>query len=163
MAAKPTLKDLRTAYRVLTHIDADVPQELLIYLAEQIKATEKHRLTNKIARMSEEDLIRFQDAPRRRLRINLPDGRIIQEKTNELTFYAALREADPAKILSLGIQVRGKALIAGFPPERKQFNGHKFLTPGYFVIRGVKPDERLEILTRIDESLQLNWTILRLK
>lgn len=40
---KPTLKDLRTTYRVLSKIDADVPSQLLVKLADMIKAEEKSR------------------------------------------------------------------------------------------------------------------------
>lgn len=157
----PTLKDLRTTYRVLTHIAAvPVANELLVYLAEQIQATEQRKLNNRISRMTEEDLIRYQEAPRHRIRINLPDGRIIQEKTNEQTFYMALIEAGIQNVHSLGIVVRGRPLLVQFGPERRQFNGHKLLAPGYFVVRGVKPAERLQILRQMDERLRLNWAIL---
>lgn len=158
--AKPTLKDLRTTYRVLSHLESNlVPQGLLIELAEQIKHLEKRKLTNRIARMSEEDLIRFQAISHHRLRIDLPDGRIVQEKTNEATFYMALREADLEKVSRLGLTVRGNALLVTLPKERIQLNGHKRLEPGYFVVRGVKPEERRALLERIDKSLQLEWTI----
>lgn len=157
--ASPTLKDLRTTYRVLSHLDVEVPQPLMVALAERIKATEKRRLTNRISRMTEEDLIRFQDTPRRRLRINLPDGRIVQEKTNEATFYSALKEADPARILQLDLSVRRHPLMVGFNSERKLLPGHKLVAPGIFVYRSIKPEERLEILRLIDQRLELNWTI----
>lgn len=157
--ASPTLKDLRTTYRVLSHLDVEVPQPLMVALAERIKATEKRRLTNRISRMTEEDLIRFQDTPRRRLRINLPDGRIVQEKTNEATFYTALKEADPARILQLNLAVRRHPLMVGLNPERKLLPGHRLVAPGIFVYRGIKPEERLEILRLIDQRLELNWTI----
>lgn len=157
--SSPTLKDLRTTYRVLSHLETEVPQPLLIALAERIKKLEQRKLTNRIARMSEEDLIRYQETARRRLRINLPDGRIIQEKTNEATFYAALKEANPAKVMSLDIQVRGHALLVGLAPERKQLTGHKLLASGCFVVRGTKAAERYKILERIDASLQLDWKI----
>lgn len=157
--ASPTLKDLRTTYRVLSHIDADVPKELLIDIAERIRRKESIKLSNRIARMTEEDLIHFQDIQHHRIRIDLPDGRIIQEKTNDMTFIVALKEAGPAKIFLLGITVKKKPLIVNLPEDRKQLVGHKYLVPGYFVIRGIKSAERLKLLERIDNALQLDWKI----
>lgn len=157
---KPTLKDLRTTYRVLSKLDEPVPQSLLVALADRIKAEEKSRQYRKIARMSEEDLIRYQATPKRKLRINLPDGRIIQERTNEATFYTALREMDFAAILALGLNHRGTPLFVGFAQPRKQLTRHKMLHEGCFVLRSIKPDERLPLLQELDERLQLNWDIL---
>lgn len=159
MAKSPTLADLRTTYRVLSHIEEKVPQRLLVSLAEKIKLLESRKLSNRIAHMTEEDLIKFQETTKRRIRINLPDGRIIQEKTNEATFYTALIEADPSKVLPLNIVEKKQSLIISLPPERKFFPKYKFLIPGFFVSRSVKAEERLNILKRIDEALQLNWDI----
>lgn len=156
---KPTLKDLRTTYRVLSKIDEKVPQQLLISLAERIKAEEKSREYRKIAKMSEEDLIHYQAMQKRRLRVNLPDGRIIQEKTNENTFYAALRELVFPDVLALNLHRKGKPLFVGFDKPRKQLVGHKYLHDGCFVVRSLKSDERLNLLQRLDEALQLNWEI----
>lgn len=157
---KPTLKDLRTTYRVLQKLDYDVPPQLLITLADKIKAEEKSRQYRKIAKMSEEDLIRYQATPKHRLRINLPDGRIIQEKTNESTFYSALKEIDFKEVLALGLKRKTTPLFVGFDQPRKQLVGHKMLHEGCFVLRNIKPEERLSLLQKIDEELRLNWEIL---
>lgn len=157
--AKVTLKDLRTTYRVLTKLGDEVPQGLLITVAEMIKTEEKQRQYRKIARMSEEDLIKYQSTPKRRIRVNLPDGRIIQEKTNEQTFYSALREMDFEQVLVLGLTHKGQPLFVGFKEQRKQLNGHKMLHLGCFVKRGLKGDERLKLLNKLDEALKLNWEI----
>lgn len=157
---KPTLKDLRTTYRVLQKLDYDVPPQLLITLADKIKAEEKSRQYRKIAKMSEEDLIRYQATPKHRLRINLPDGRIIQEKTNESTFYSALKELDFKKVLALGLKRKTTPLFVGYDQPRKQLVGHKMLHEGCFVLRNIKPEERLSLLQKIDEELRLNWEIL---
>lgn len=157
---KPTLKDLRTTYRVLQKLDYDVPPQLLITLADKIKAEEKSRQYRKIAKMSEEDLIRYQSAPKRKLRINLPDGRIIQEKTNESTFYTALKELDFKEVLALGLKRKTTPLFVGFDQPRKQLEGHKMLHEGCFVLRSIKPEERYSLLQKIDEELRLNWEIL---
>ncbi len=156
---KPTLKDLRTTYRVLSKLDEPVPQKLLVALAEKIKAEEKSRDYRKLARMTEEDLIRYQAVPKRRLRIDLPDGRIIQEKTNEATFLLALKEMDFQDVLAQGLNRRGTPLFVGFAKPRKQLNGHKMLHEGCFVLRNIKPDERIKILQHLDEALQLGWEI----
>ena len=157
---KPTLKDLRTTYRVLQKLDYDVPPQLLITLADKIKAEEKSRQYRKMAKMSEEDLIRYQSAPKRKLRINLPDGRIIQEKTNESTFYTALKELDFKEVLALGLKRKTTPLFVGFDQPRKQLVGHKMLHEGCFVLRSIKPEERYSLLQKIDEELRLNWEIL---
>ena len=157
---KPTLKDLRTTYRVLQKLDYDVPPQLLITLADKIKAEEKSRQYRKIAKMSEEDLIRYQSAPKRKLRINLPDGRIIQEKTNESTFYTAMKELDFKEVLALGLKRKTTPLFVGFDQPRKQLVGHKMLHEGCFVLRSIKPEERYSLLQKIDEELRLNWEIL---
>ena len=157
--AKPSLKDLRTTYRVLSKLDAPVTQSLLVTLAEKIKAEEKSRTYRKLARMTEEDLIRYQAVPKRRLRINLPDGRIIQEKTNEATFHTALRELDFQSILALGMNRRGTPLFVRFAKPRKLLIGHKMLHESCFVLRNIKSDERLKILQHLDEALQLGWEI----
>ncbi len=157
--SKPILKDLRTTYRVLSRLDCDVPQALLVTLANKIKAEEQSRKCRKIASMTEEDLIRYQAVTHRRLRINLPDGRIVQEKTNEATFYSALREIDFHSILSLQLTRRGTPLFVGFAKPRQLLVGHKMLHPGCFVLRNIKSDERLKLLRYLDYTLQLGWDI----
>lgn len=157
---KPSLKDLRTAYRVLSHLEADVPPTLLVHLADLIKGEERSRQYRKLARMTEEDLIRYQATPRRRLRINLPDGRILQERTNELTFYAALRLLDPLRVMALGMQHRGQPLFVLFDGPRRQLTGHKYLSDGWFVVRNLRSEQRLELLRQLDQHLHLAWDIL---
>lgn len=157
MAPRPSLKDLRTTYRVLSRLDVAVPQPLLVALADRIKAEEKSRQYRKIARMTEEQLISYQSSPRRKYRINLPDGRIIQERTNEATFYAVLREVPFADLLALDIQVKGHPLFVGFDHPRRLLTGHRMLSEGCFVWRGVRPEDRVALLQRIDEALRLNW------
>lgn len=156
---KPTLKELRTTYLVLSHMGEEVPQSLLVTLAEQIKAEEKSRQYRKIARMSEEDLIRYQAVPRRRLRINLPDGRIIQEKTNELTFYKALQELEPNQVVSLELKIKTRPIFVLFDEPRKQLVGHKMIREGFFVLRQLKSEERIQVLKKLEEKLQMNWDI----
>jgi len=156
---KPTLKELRTTYLVLSHMGEEVPQSLLVMLAEQIKAEEKSRQYRKIARMSEEDLIRYQAVPRRRLRINLPDGRIIQEKTNELTFYKALQELEPNQVVSLELKIKTRSIFVLFDEPRKQLVGHKMIREGFFVLRQLKSEERIQLLKKLEEKLQMNWDI----
>ena len=158
--AKLTLKDLRTTYRTLTKLDEEVPQYLLVALADKIKAEEKSRTYRKIARMSEEDLISYQATPKRRLRINLPDGRIVQEKTNEATFYTALRELDFTSTLALNLSHKGTPLFIGFKEKRKQLTGYKMLHESCFVYRKLKSTERIELLRKLDEALKLNWDIM---
>lgn len=160
MAARPTLKDLRTTYRVLTRFDAAaVPQSLLVALAERIRAEERQRQSRKIARMTEEQLISYQEAPMRKFRVNLPDGRIIHERTNEATFYAALREVPFARLLALDLRHKERSLFVGFDRPRRLLVGHRMLSEGCFVWRGIKAEERVPLLRRIDESLQLGWDI----
>lgn len=156
---KPTQKELRTTYLVLSHMGEEVPQSLLVTLAEQIKAEEKSRQYRKIARMSEEDLIRYQAVPRRRLRINLPDGRIIQEKTNELTFYKALQELEPNQVVSLELKIKTRPIFVLFVEPRKQLVGHKMIREGFFVLRQLKSEERIQVLKKLEEKLQMNWDI----
>lgn len=157
--AKPTLKDLRTSYRVLSKMTQGVPQDLLVTLADLIKAEEKSRNYRKLARMTEEELIRYQACPKRRLRINLPDGRIVQEKTNEATFYTALRELNFSAVLALDMNIKGKPLFVGFKEPRKQLTGYKMLKESCFALRISKGDDRLNLLRRLDEKLRLNWEI----
>jgi len=158
---KPTLKDLRTTYRVLSKMEDEelVPQALLVTLAESIKKEEKTRQYRKIAKMSEEDLIRYQSVPKRRLRINLPDGRIIQEKTNEETFFKAMQELEPEVASALGLEHKGKPLFVHFEEPRKQLNGYKMIRIGFFVLRQMKSEERMNLLNKIDAKLKLNWEI----
>lgn len=156
---KINLKDLRTTYRVLSRIDEPVPHELMVALAKRIRNEEKSRAYRKIARMSEEELIQYQASPKRRLRINLSDGRIIQEKTNEATFYNALREIDFSSLLALGLRQKASPIFVGFTSKRLQLNGYKLLHESCFVLRSIKPADRIMLLRRIDEELRLNWDI----
>lgn len=157
--AKPTLKDLRTTYSVLTKLTDGVPQPLLVRLAAMIRAEEQSRQYRKLARMTEEDLIRYQAHEPRRLRINLPDGRIVQEKTNEQTFYSALRELDFGAVVSLDLRMHGNPIFVAFATPRKQYNGYKALRESCFVLRSLRPDERVSLLQRLDEALCLGWEI----
>lgn len=156
---KPTLKELRTTYRILSHLDTQVPCDLLIFLSNQIKQLEDQKRTHRLAKMSEEELIRLQSAPRNKLRIELPDGRFIQEKTNQATFFSALLAAGPEQIAMANICHNRHPLIVQLPLQRQVLIGHKRIAPGVFAYRNVPASARKKLLQQIDETLNLCWNI----
>lgn len=153
------LKDLRITYRTLSKVSlpVEVPQELLIALANLIRDKERTRLERRVSRMTDEALSRYHQGPKHRFRVNLPDGRIVHERRMEETFYSALRLVPFAQLLALGLQVRGRDLFVGFDQPRLRLAGYKRLCDGCFVLAGLHSNERLPLLQRIDEALRLNW------
>ena len=151
------LKDLKIAYNVLAELDYDVPNDLLVLLADTIRDKEQRQNERRLSRMTEEDLIKH------KLRINTIDGRLIHKRTNEETFRSAFAELDMERVVAMNLQLRGKPLIVeDITNKRKRQRGYALIKPGYFVLAKSSGEEKLRILGLIDEELQLNWDIITL-
>lgn len=155
-----TLTDLKTTYNVLCELDCRVPTDLLVHLAERIRATETRMSERKIARMTEEQLIRLSSKPKRRLRIYTADGRMIQKDTAEATFREAIREMDVEQLVDMNLRIGRKQLILRDETlARKRISGYVLLQPGYFLIASSTSAAKYDVLRKIDTQLQLNWDI----
>lgn len=155
-----TLTDLKTTYNVLCELDYPVPTDLLVHLAERIRATEARNAERKLARMTEEQLIRLSSKPKRRLKIYTADGRMIQKDTAEATFREAIRELDAEILAEMDLRIGRKQLILRDETlARKRISGYVFLRPGYFLIASSTSAAKYDVLRKIDAQLQLNWDI----
>ena len=157
------LKDLKIAYNVLAELDYDVPNDLLVLLADTIRDKEQRQNERRLSRMTEEDLIKHQNKQKRKLRINTIDGRLIHKRTNEETFRSAFAELDMERVVAMNLQLRGKPpIVEDITNKRKRQRGYALIKPGYFVLAKSSGEEKLRILGLIDEELQLNWDIITL-
>lgn len=157
---QPNLKDLRTTLNVLSTLDVEVPQELLTCLSEKIRQKESSKLSRRMNRMTEEELIQFEARKRVTLRINLPDGRLIQRKTNELTFEAALMEMGYDLLASVDYPIRRKPFILhDATKQRKRIPNYKFVMPGIFIYRKSTAEDKKALLDYIDCTYRLDWDI----
>ena len=151
---------MRTALRVLESLDIEVPNDLLAELSRRIRLEEDMRSSRKIDRMSEEDLITYENRKRTSLRVNLPDGRLLHFRTNDQTFEAALREIDLESLKTVDLRVRNHPmLLFDASGKRQRMTGYKFVCPGLFLYRKTTAMEKLTALQRLDEALQLNMDI----
>jgi len=154
------IKDLKIAYNVLSELDYPVPKDLLVDIAQTIRTQETTTMQRRIARMSEEQLIRLDTKQKRTIKIYLPDGRMIQKSTSALTFREAIKEIGAEKIAPLRLMVGHKEVIRiDATQKRRRIKHYYFLQPGYFLLDKTNPAERYAILTQLDELLRLNWEI----
>lgn len=154
------LRDLKIAYNILAELDYDVPNELLVLIVDIIRDKEQQQNARRLSKMTEEDLIRHQNKQKRKLRINIIDGRIIHKRTNEETFRAAFKEFNLDRVVAMNIHLRGKKLIlVDSTKKRKRLKGYVLIKPGYFVLAKSTGEEKIKTLNMIDETLQLNWEI----
>lgn len=154
------LKDLKTTYNTLTELTFDVPAELLVHIANLIRQKESLSLERRMNRMSEEELIQMQERQRRTLRINTPDGRIIQKKVNEATFRAAMAELDAESVSALGLTIgRKPAVLFDASMKRQRIKGYTLVKPGLFVVSKSTSEEKLRVMVDIDSALELDWDI----
>lgn len=159
---QPTIKELKTALNVLTTYDigVEVPDELLVALSEMVQHKEQQTLTRRLSRMSEEELIKFEGRRRQQLRILLPDGRLLQGKTNDATFVMALKEIGKERLCQTAISFRQHPLLMYDESEtRQRMNNYYLLMPGVFLFAKTKSAEKKRALEKMDEKLELNWTI----
>lgn len=156
---KPTLKDLKTAHRVLTMLEYPVPSDLMLYLSSQITEIEDTKKQRRIERMSEEELIAMDERQPCHLRVTLRDGSFIQMRTNIQTFEQVIKEIDWNKA-NENLKIGSKNVFY-FDPSEKQRRVKKyvFVKPGYFVLGGVSANRMKEILEKIDESMEMGWDI----
>jgi len=154
------IKDLKIAYNVLSELDYPVPKDLLVHIAQKIRTQETTTMQRRIARMSEEQLIRLDSKQKRTLKIYLPDGRMIQKSNSALTFREAIKEIGAEKIAPLHLMVgRHDIILTDATLKRRRIKHYYFLQPGYFLLDKTTPIERYTILSQIDELLRLNWEI----
>jgi len=154
------LKDLKITYNTLTELEHPVPKELIVHIASLIREVEGRNLERKLNRMSEEELIALESRQRRTLRINTPDGRIIQKKVNEATFRTAMAELDAENVSALGLTIGRKPLVVfDATMKRQRIKGYAFLKPGFFVISKSTAEEKFRALNDIDTALELDWDI----
>lgn len=154
---KITLKDMRTTLRVLESLDMQVPNALLAEISQRIRREEQLRDSRRMNRMSEEDLISYDNRKKTSLRVNLPDGRLLHFRTNDQTFEAALREIGAERLSKVDLRVKTHPLLLfDATGKRCRITGYKFVAPGLFVYRKTTTQEKLSALQQIDETLQLN-------
>lgn len=154
------LKDLKITYNVLCELDCEVPNEILVHIAERVRTEESRALERRKARMTEEQLIHLENKQKRILRIYLPDGRMIQKPHSDDTFREAIREAGAQSVAQLGLRIgRKDVVLYDATLSRRRIRNRYFLEPGYFLVDGCTAVEKYGILCRIDECLHLNWDI----
>lgn len=157
---KPSLKDLRTAQRVLQIIDYPVADELLLYLSNRIMEIEQSVKQRRMERMTDEDLLAFDEKKHYRLRVHLKDGSFIQMKHNKQTFEQAIRLIDFNAAPHYDIRVGTKRLFHVDPTQKqKRVKRYLFVNPGLFVLTGTTVSRQKEILEALDEFLELGWEI----
>jgi len=145
---------------VLSELEHPVPKDLLVYLADRIRTQEATTMQRRIARMTEEQLIRLDTKQKRILKIYLPDGRMIQKDNSGTTFRAAIQEIGAERVAPLRLKVNRKEIILwDVTKKRRRIKHYYFLQPGYFLFEHMNAAERFAILNTIDEALQLNWEI----
>lgn len=154
------LKDLKIAYNVLCELDYEVPNSILVHIAECIRTTESRTAEQRKARMTEEQLIHLENKQKRILRIYLPDGRMIQKPKSEATFREAIREIGVECVAQLGLKTgRKDVVLYDATLRRRRIRNRYFMKPGYFLIDGLTAAEKYNILCCLDEQLHLNWDI----
>ena len=157
---KPNIKELRTTLNVLATLDIEVPNDILVELSDRIRQKEKDKLSRKLNRMSEEELIRYGNRQKSTLRVLLPDGRLIQGRTNDVTFLLALKEADHIQLRGIEMKVRRNPVFLPDPTlERRRIKNYTLLSPGLFVFTKTTAAEKKKILSTVTDRLQLEWEI----
>lgn len=160
VSKQPSIKDLRTTLNVLATLEVPVPDEVLITLSERIQQREQQKLTRKLNRMSEEQLIHYSSRQKKTLRVVLKDGRLLQGKTNDITFVEALRAIDPEQLAAVTYWVRSHPLVVYDDTANKRLYKHYFIvTPGVLVYGKTTAAEKKTILDYLDEKFQLNWEV----
>lgn len=159
--AKLTLKELRTALHVLENLPVEVPSEIFVAISGQIRQIEAGKQERLMSKLSDEDLLRMENRPRRILRILTAEGRIIQWKSNEKTFLSALQAIGEERLQTVTCTVRRHPVIVPDPLHvRQRLKGYRFLCPGIFVYVRLSAVEMQVALSQIDAQLQLDWEIL---
>lgn len=156
----PTLREMRIALDVLATLEADVPNEIMLELSGKIREREEKRLSRRLNRMSEEELIRYSAKTRTTLRVITDDGRLIQAKTNDITFVNALRLVGKDRLLCYSARKGRKPIIVHDPTENH--NRHKqylLVGDGVLVHGRLTAAEKKRVLDQLDERYELGWTI----
>lgn len=157
---KPNLKELRSALKVLESLDTEVPERIFVAISDLIRQREERNHTNKINRLSEEDLIRLDNFVPRRLRVTTSSGRIVHHRRNVLTFHSALQLLTMEQLAGIDIQVRRHAVFIIDPSQqRRVLRGYKLLMPGVFVYSRLVVSEMVDVLQHIDRRLELDWDV----
>lgn len=154
------LTDLKKAYNVLCDLDYSVPQALLVHISDRIRTTEHRNVERRKSRMTEEQLIRWENRKMHAIRIILPDGRMIQRKNNQATFLEAIREIGPERIASLNLKIgRNPVILKDETQKRRYFRNHVFIKPGYFLVGKTTTMQKAAILRTLDDRLRLGLEI----
>lgn len=157
---QPTLKDLRTTLNVLTSLDIDVSDEVLVEISDRIREREKQTQLRRINRMSEEDLIAYANRQRTKLRVTLPDGRLLLAKNNGATFLMALSEIGGDKLLAADYKIRRNPLVIQDPSaRRRRFKHYVPLEEGIYIYLKTTAAEKKQILNYLDELYELQWEV----
>lgn len=157
---KPNLKELRTALSVLSKLDCHVPPTLLVHLSDRIREMESLRLKRRLNRMSEEELIRYDNRQRSTLRIVLADGRLLQHRTNDETFFLALQEIGQERLQGVEYLLhRHPFFLLDSTSLRRRIPNYTLLRPGLFYYARTTAAEKLGLLSYLDNLLQLGWDI----
>ncbi len=157
---KPNIKDLRTTLHVLDFFGNLAPDELKVEISKCIRQAEDTKTEKRMSRLSDDELYKYENRKKTTLRINLSDGRLIQRKTNDQTFDAALLEIGLERLATTSFFIKNHPLVLHDATlQRRRCTGYRYLAPGLFVYKKTTVFEKQNALLHYDECLCLDWDI----
>lgn len=97
-------------------------------------------------------------APASSLRIIRRDGSILMEESAAATLVAAIKEADPIKVRSLGIVCCKVPLVS--TSKDKKYGAHQAeVAPGLYVMKHSNNMMKEDYLNRISKAFNLGWEV----
>ena len=97
-------------------------------------------------------------APKTGLCIYRKDGSILQEHDAATTFTSAIVEAGLVKVRELNLK-HCRINIVATTKDKKYGRAQREAAPGLYVITHSSTKEKKKMLDRINESLNMGWTI----
>lgn len=155
-----SVRDLKIVLSLLDALETNVPKDVTDEIISLIHAKESQKEQRKLSRMTEEDLARYQNRRRSKLRVETADGFLIEHKNNDDTMKDAIERIGLDRVQYIEYMVKRKPLFyVDVTENRKRISGYTFLRPGLFLYKRTTAVQKLEILQYLDETFQLDWDI----
>ena len=155
-----SVRDLKKVLILLDALESNVPEAVTDEIISLIHAKETQKELRKLSRMTEEDLARYQNKRRTRLRIQTSDGYLIERKSNDDTMKDAIVRIGLDRVQHIEYMVKRKPLFyVDVTEKRKRISGYTFLRPGLFLYKRTTAVQKMDILQYLDETFQLDWDI----
>ena len=147
-------------YYVMTNYSTPLKKDILDKINSELGLDYKTELIP-IEQFQESDsfISDMPSAPRKRIRVTFPNGRIVQNTQVQQTLVDVIEFADPEKVMQLNVKMGKKSILTDNSSKVTGHTKYKSVGKGYYVDTNSSTQDKYKQIKQISDSLNLGLIV----